>query len=71
MLKKDISSFKKIGYQKKIPKDADINNYTSLFIKKKNGKIITLYRLLSKKKEFNKITDFNKSWFIFNTYLTG
>ena len=69
MSKENISSFKKIGYQKKIPRDEDINNYTSLFIKKRNGKKITLYRLLSKQKDFNEITNFNRSWSIFNTYL--
>ena len=69
MSKDDISSFKRIGYQEKIPENADINNYTMLFIKKKDGKKITLYKLLSKQKEFNEIANFNRSWSTFNAYL--
>ena len=38
MHKKKTSSLEKIGYLKSLPKDADINNYESVSIKKKKWK---------------------------------
>tara|TARA_B100001758_G_C18316338_1_gene560724 strand:- start:93 stop:305 length:213 start_codon:yes stop_codon:yes gene_type:complete len=70
MLKKKISSFKKIGYLKQIPKNADINDYESLLITQKNGKKVTLYKPISENKIFDNITNFNNSWKIFNKNLS-
>ena len=69
MTKKKISSFEKIGYIKKLPKNADINIYESLLVKKKNGQETTLYRPISKKIEFNETNDFSRSWDVFNSRL--
>ena len=55
MSEKKISSLEKIGYLKTLPKDADINDYESLLITQKDGKIITLYILASERKEFENI----------------
>ena len=69
MSKKKISSFKKIGYIEKLPKNADINDYESLLITEKNGDRIKLYRLYSDKKEFDDTTYFSNSWKVFNSHL--
>ena len=69
MSRQKISSLKKIGYITNLPKNADINLYETLLIKKKNGQEITLYRLESKNKEFDETNDFNRSWNVFNSYL--
>ena len=69
MSKKQISSFEKIGYLKKLPKNADINNYEIIHLKHKNGLDIKLYRKL-KKFDINENTlDFKRSWQVFNNYL--
>ena len=68
MSKNQISSLKNLGYTKKIPKHANIDNYESIVIQKNNGNKITLYRMiLSEKKTYD--DDFKKSWEIFNSYL--
>ena len=69
MSKDKTSSLEKIGYTKKLPKDADINNYESLFITNKDGKKVTLYRLISAKKEIDDTSNFSNSWDVFNSYL--
>ena len=69
MSDKKISSLEKIGYLKEIPESADINDYESLLITKKNGKTIKLYRLSSEKNRFDETTNFSNSWDIFNSYL--
>lgn len=69
MSKDKTSSLEKIGYTKKLPKDADINNYESLLITNKDGKKVTLYRLISAKKEIDDTSNFSNSWDVFNSYL--
>ena len=69
MSEKKISSLEKIGYLKTLPKDADINDYESLLITEKDGKIITLYVLVSERKEFDETSNFTNSWDVFNSYL--
>ena len=69
MSKDKTSSLEKIGYTKKLPKDADINNYESLLITNKDGKKVTLYRLISAKKEIDDTNNFSNSWDVFNSYL--
>ena len=63
------SSLERIGYLKKIPKDADINDYESLIITKKDGQKVTLYKLSVDRKEFDDISNFSNSWDVFNSYL--
>ena len=69
MPEKKISSLEKIGYIKSLPKGADINDYESISIKQKNGEIITLYRTLEDRKEFDDIANFSNSWNVFNSCL--
>ena len=69
MSEKKISSLEKIGYLKTLPKDADINDYESLLISEKDGKTITLYILVSERKEFDETSNFTNSWDVFNSYL--
>ena len=69
MSEKKISFLENIGYQKTLPKDADINEYESLLITKKDGKKITLYRLSSEKEEIDDTGNFSDSWDVFNSYL--
>ncbi len=64
-----ISSLEKIGYLKRLPKGADINDYESLVITTKKGTKITLYRLASEKIQFDDASNFNISWDVFNSYL--
>ena len=69
MSEKKILSLQKIGYQKTLPKTADINDYESLVITKKNGQKITLYRLSIDRKEFDDTSNFSNSWNVFNYFL--
>ena len=69
MSERKISSLEKIGYIKSIPEDANINDYESLLVNKKDGGKITLYRLSSKRKEFDDTSNFSNSWNVFNSYL--
>jgi hypothetical protein len=69
MSEKKISSLERIGYQKTLPENADINNYDSLIIKRKNGEKITLYKLSSQRIEFDNTSNFSNSWDVFNSYL--
>ena len=69
MSKEKMCSLEKIGYLRELPKNADINDYESLSITEKCGKQIILYRLLSKRKQFDDTTNFTSSWDVFNSYL--
>ena len=69
MSDKKILAFKKIGYLQNIPEGSDLDNFETISIKSKSGDNITLYRNKSDKKEFDEISDFHKSWDIFNSYL--
>tara|TARA_B100001250_G_C19488080_1_gene651776 strand:- start:497 stop:712 length:216 start_codon:yes stop_codon:yes gene_type:complete len=71
MSDKKAPSLEKIGYIKKLPKGADINDYESLLITEKDGKKITLYRLSSAREEFDDTSNFHDSWNIFNSYLNS
>ena len=51
MSKKQTSALEKIGYQKILPKNADISDYECISIKDKSGKKTTLYRCISKKEK--------------------
>ena len=64
-----LSSLEKIGYIRKLPKDANLNDYESITIKSKDGKKITLYRNLDEKKEIDDTSNFSSSWDLFNSYL--
>ena len=69
MQEKKISSLEKIGYIKSLPKDADINDYENISIKKKNGEILILYRALEDRKEIDETANFSSSWGVFNSFL--
>ena len=69
MQKKDKTSLESIGYIKEIPKNADINDYEKINVKDKNGITKILYKRIEELQEFDKITDFNNSWRIFNDHL--
>tara|TARA_B100001250_G_scaffold181543_1_gene156216 strand:+ start:5311 stop:5526 length:216 start_codon:yes stop_codon:yes gene_type:complete len=69
MSKEKTSYLEKIGYQKRLPKNADINNYESLIMTQKDGKKITLYRLSALTKKIDDTPNFSNSWDIFNSYL--
>ena len=69
MSEKKISSLEKIGYTKILPRDANINDYESLLITEKDGKKITLYRLSSKRVEYDDTNNFSNSWDVFNSHL--
>jgi len=69
MSKEKKYSLEKIGYIKKLPKNADINNYESLITTSKNGQKTTLYRLISENKEIDETINFNNSLRVFNSYL--
>tara|TARA_B100001758_G_scaffold247889_1_gene268206 strand:+ start:5371 stop:5583 length:213 start_codon:yes stop_codon:yes gene_type:complete len=69
MSERRLSSLEKIGYIRKLPKDANLNDYESITIKSKDGKKITLYRNLDKKKEIDDTSNFSSSWDVFNSYL--
>tara|TARA_B100000965_G_C19508020_1_gene720625 strand:+ start:124 stop:336 length:213 start_codon:yes stop_codon:yes gene_type:complete len=69
MSEKKISSLEKIGYTKILPHDANINDYESLLITEKDGKKITLYRLSSKRREYDDTNNFSNSWDVFNSHL--
>ena len=69
MSERRLSSLEKIGYIRKLPKDANLNDYESITIKSKDGKKITLYRNLDEKKEIDDTSNFSSSWDLFNSYL--
>ena len=69
MSEKKILAFEKIGYTKNVPKKSDLDNFEIISIKSKLGETITLYRNKSEKEEFDEISDFSKSWDIFNSHL--
>ena len=71
MSSKNLSSFKKIGYQSILPKGADINDYESitLQLKEKSAEKIILYRYIKEKTEIDETTNFQNSWNIFNHHL--
>ena len=68
MSEKKILSFQKIGYTKNIAKGSDLDNFEIISIKNKSGETITLYRNKLEKEEFDEISDFSKSWNIFNSH---
>ena len=69
MSENKIPALEKIGYLKTLPKNADINDYESLIITKKDGQKVTLYKLSIDRKEFDDISNFSNSWDVFNSYL--
>ena len=69
MSEKKILSFEKIGYTKDVPEASDLDNFETISVKIKSGETITLYRNKLEKKEFDEISDFSKSWNIFNSHL--
>jgi len=64
-----ISSLEKIGYQKKLPKGSDINDFEVISVTKKNGDKINLYRNKEKKQEIDDTSNFESSWKVFNSLL--
>ena len=69
MSNKKISSLEKIGYVKKLPKNADINDYESITIKNKSGEKIKLYRNRLDREEIDDTSNFTNSWDVFNSLL--
>ena len=69
MSKNRISSIDKIGYQKNLPKGADIDDFEVISVTQKNGIKINLYRNKKEKKEIDETTNFDSSWEIFNSLL--
>ena len=69
MSEKKILSFEKIGYTKDVPEISDLDNFETISVKIKSGETITLYRNKLEKEEFDEISDFSKSWNIFNSHL--
>ena len=69
MSEKKILSFEKIGYTKDIPESSDVDNFETISVKIKSGETITLYRNKLEKEDFDEISDFSKSWNIFNSHL--
>ena len=68
-MSKNKTELEKIGYIKTLPKDADINDYESITIKDKKGNQRVLYRFLRDNEDIDDITNFHKSWNVFNSYL--
>ena len=64
-----ISSLEKIGYVKKLPINADINDYESITIKNKSGEKIKLYRNRVDRQEIDDTSNFTNSWDVFNSFL--
>lgn len=69
MSEKKILSFEKIGYTKDVPELSDVDNFETISVKIKSGETITLYRNKLEKEDFDEISDFSKSWNIFNSHL--
>ncbi len=67
MNKNRLLSFKKKGYIEEIPINDNIDNYEKIEIKEKSGIKTTLFRHISKKNKSNDISNFNKSWNVFNS----
>ena len=65
---KKISSFKEIGYTRKIPKGANLDEFDTISIKSKSGEKTTLYRKKIEE-EPDENSNFNRSWDIFNSNL--
>ena len=69
MSEKKLHSLEKIGYTKNVPEGSDLDNFETISVKSKSGETITLYRNKLEKEEFDEISDFSKSWDIFNAHL--
>ena len=69
MSENKLHSLEKIGYTKNVPEGSDLDNFETISVKSKSGETITLYRNKLEKEEFDEISDFSKSWDIFNSYL--
>ena len=69
MNKNRISSLEKIGYQKNLPKESDINDFEVISVTQKNGTKINLYRNKKEKHEIDDTTNFDSSWEVFNSFL--
>ena len=69
MSEKKLHSLEKIGYTKNVPEVSDLDNFETISVKSKSGEKITLYRNKLEKEEFDEISDFSKSWDIFNSHL--
>ena len=69
MSEKKLHSLEKIGYTKDVPKSSDLDNFETISVTSKSGEKITLYRNKLEKEEFDEISNFSKSWDIFNSHL--
>ena len=69
MSEKKLHSLEKIGYTKDVPEVSDLDNFDTISVKSKSGETITLYRNKLEKEEFDEISNFSKSWDIFNSHL--
>ena len=69
MSEQKLHSLEKIGYTKNVPELSDLDNFETISVTIKSGEKITLYRNKLEKEEFDEISDFSKSWNIFNNHL--
>tara|TARA_B100000767_G_scaffold249962_1_gene251861 strand:- start:389 stop:697 length:309 start_codon:yes stop_codon:yes gene_type:complete len=69
MTEKKASNFERIGYIKNLPNNADINDYESISVKNKDGKLTTLYRQIVEERKFDDTTNFSNSRDVFNSLL--
>ena len=69
MSENKLHSLEKIGYKKNVPEASDLDNFETISVKSKSGETITLYRNKLEKAAFDEISDFSKSWNIFNSHL--
>ena len=68
MSENKLHSLEKFGYTKDVPEASDLDNFETISVKRKSGETITLYRNKLEKEEFDEISDFSKSWDIFNDH---
>ena len=67
MNKKRLLSFKKKGYIEEIPINDNIDNYEKIEIKERSGIKTTLFRHILKENKSDDISNYDKSWSIFNS----
>ena len=64
-----ISSFIKMGFTTMIPENTNIDNYEIIHVKENSGKETKLYRYIESKKKIDEVSNFNRSWEVFNSHL--
>ena len=69
MSSRKISSFIKMGFTTMIPENTNIDNYEIIYVKENSGKETKLYRYIESKKKIDDVSNFNRSWEVFNSHL--